>query len=81
MLPLEDTQEDLEEGFTGTDDEESVSTNESQDEARKPLLDEYDRRIDKLKSTIASCYDAETKHRLEKELKDLNKQKAELEAK
>ena len=32
---------------------------------------ERQRRIDKLKVTISSCYDAETKHRLEQELKEL----------
>ena len=35
--------------------------------------DENQRRIDKLKVTIKGCYDAETKHRLECELKDLEK--------
>ena len=34
---------------------------------------EIDRRIEKLKVTIRSCYDAETRYRLECELKDLIK--------
>ena len=45
--------------------------NENSKHTSKSFNIELERRIEKLKVTIRSCYDAETRYRLECELKDL----------
>lgn len=55
---------------------EEVETTETMPEVIKEPSEaniELQRRIDKLNVTISRCYDAETKYRLECELKELTK--------
>ena len=51
--------------------EQSLIENEVSEDT--VIVSEIKRRIEKLKIRIRDCYDAETKHRLEGELKDLKK--------
>lgn len=66
-----DFQEEVESEVGLLEDENTHEEIEPSSNEDSTIISELKRLIEKLKVSINSCYDAQTKHRLEMELKDL----------